>query len=361
MQFIDEAIVEVHAGNGGNGCMSFRREKHRPLGGPSGGDGGHGGDIVFIADTNLSTLLDQRYKRHYTGNNGEHGRGKDQHGRGGSIMEVRLPVGTLIFDIESDRLLCDFETAGQQFIAAKGGRGGRGNINFITPSRQAPDYAEDGRGGELRKLRLELKLLADVGVIGFPNVGKSTFIAGISKAKPKIANYPFTTLTPNLGVIRAPGRNAFVMADVPGLIPGAHKGIGLGTRFLRHVERTSVFLHMLELAEDNTRDPLKDFEQILEELTLYDEMTGNELMKKPTVVALNKVEDLELQEICLKEYAPYFKKKGIPFFVISAITGEGVEPLLHFLTDIHEKLIFRREEEKKNSSNPPSDVWSPLG
>ena len=314
MHFIDEAIIKIQAGKGGNGCIAFRREKYRPRGGPSGGNGGHGGSVILRADHNLSTLLDYRYKRHYKAPNGEHGRGKDQHGANGEDFIIKLPVGTVVYDEETGEQLCDLVKDGQTLIAAKGGNGGFGNMHYTTATRQAPDFAQPGLEGEYRELRFELKLLADVGVIGFPNVGKSTLISKLSKAKPKIADYPFTTLTPNLGVVAPPSRQSFVMADVPGLIPDAHKGTGLGIRFLRHVERTRVFLHMLELAEDSTRDPIQDYEALLKELELYDKDKGSSLFTTPTVVALNKVEDSDLQEICEEEYRAYPTKFKLKYF-----------------------------------------------
>ena len=356
MQFIDEAIIEVTAGDGGDGCVAFRREKYRPNGGPSGGNGGKGADIYLRADHNLSTLLDLHYTPQYKAQRGEHGRGRDQHGRGGSDLILRVPTGTLVYDAESGDLIVDLVEHGQTHCVAKGGRGGRGNMEFVTSTRQAPDFAEEGQPGEHLTLRLELKLLADVGVIGFPNVGKSTLIAHVSKAQPKIADYPFTTLTPNLGVVRAPGREAFVMADVPGLIEGAHQGTGLGIRFLRHVERTRVFLHLLELAEDGGRDPIRDYEVILRELELYDQSTGSALAENPMIVALNKVEDDALAEICQEEIGAYFAEREIPFFVISAHTGRGITPLLHALTDMLEdqKRQEQEGEEEEDSS------WDPL-
>jgi len=357
MRFIDETTLEVRAGKGGDGCVAFRREKYRPMGGPSGGNGGHGGDVVFVADRNLSTLLDLHYRKLYKAPHGENGRGRDQHGKNGEDERIRVPTGTILYDLETGELLADLTEDKQEFIAAEGGNGGFGNMQFTTSTRQAPDFALPGQEGTTRKLKLELKLLADVGVIGFPNVGKSTFISKVSKARPKIADYPFTTLTPNLGVVRAPGRQAFVMADVPGLIPDAHKGVGLGIRFLRHVERTRTFLHMLELSDDSTRDPIQDFEVLKRELELYDESTGSELAKKATIVALNKVEDNEIREICEQEYNDYFEQKGIPFFVISAQTGENCIPLLHALTDQIED--NRTEEEKPPQKQNIS--WNPLG
>lgn len=356
MHLIDEVVIEVFAGDGGDGCVAFRREKYRPRGGPSGGDGGKGGDVRIVTSGNLSTLLDLRYQYYYKADSGEHGRGKDQYGRGGDDKEIRVPVGTVIYDHETGEVLGDLIEEGQVLFVALGGKGGLGNMHFVTPTRQAPDFATPGQPGEHRVLRLELKLLADVGIIGFPNVGKSTLISRISKARPKIADYPFTTLSPNLGVAAPPGRNAFVVADVPGLVPGAHRGVGLGIRFLRHIERTRVFLHLLELTNLEGRDPIRDYEVIMQELTYYDEETGSSLMSNPVVVAINKVEDPELIELCEMEYGPYFRERGIPFFVISAHAGHNLIPLLHQLADIVEVNKPEMEQESTEEEKP----WSPI-
>ncbi|TNE48832.1 MAG: GTPase ObgE [Deltaproteobacteria bacterium] len=356
MHLIDEVVIQVYAGNGGNGCIAFRREKYRPRGGPSGGDGGRGGDVLLVATNDLSTLLDLRYRRHYKAKSGEHGRGKDQHGRGGQTREIRVPVGTMVYNDETGELLADLVEDGQILVAAKGGRGGLGNINFKTATRQAPEYATPGELGEEFTLRLELKLLADVGIIGFPNVGKSTLISKISKARPKIADYAFTTLSPNLGVAAPPRRDSFVVADVPGLVPGAHQGVGLGIRFLRHIERTRVFLHILELSDEPERDPIQDYEIIMNELALYEESSGSDLLSKPVVVAINKAEDLELAEICEEEYGPYFHEKGIPFFVISAKSGHNLVPLLHTLGDVLEQDKKEELEEEVEDDG----TWSPV-
>lgn len=356
MKFIDETTVYVKAGDGGNGIVAFRREKYRPMGGPCGGNGGRGGSVILKTDRNLATLLDLHYRNHYKAPRGEHGRGSDQHGKGGEDMIIRIPPGTLVYDKETGALLADLVDNNEEFIVAEGGRGGLGNMHFVTSTRQAPDFALPGDPGEERTLRLELKLLADVGVLGFPNVGKSTLISKLSRARPKIADYPFTTLTPNLGVVAPTDRNSFVMADVPGLIPDAHKGVGLGIRFLRHVERTRVFLHMLELAEDSSRDPIQDFELITKELRLYDKENDSDLAQRPVVVALNKVEDPELNEICVEEYKPWFDKKGIPFFVISAVSGEGLESMLHAVADMLDQVKKEEFEPKKEKA-----AWSPLG
>lgn len=356
MQFVDEVTIEVKAGDGGNGCTAFRREKYRPMGGPCGGNGGQGGSIVLLADHNLGTLLDLRYQRLYKGERGEHGRGKDQHGKGAEEKLIRVPTGTVVYDDDTGEVLADLVTHDQRIVVAEGGRGGLGNMHFITATRQAPDFSTEGHPGEHRMLRLELKLLADVGVIGFPNVGKSTLISRVSKAKPKIADYPFTTLTPNLGVVAVAGRSSFVMADVPGLIEGAHKGQGLGIRFLKHIERTRLFLHVLELAEDSSRDPIRDYEILSKELELYDQDKGSDLAQRKVIVAINKVEDRELVEICEEEYGPYFKERDIPLFIISAMSGEGLDPLLHALTDV---IDDAKQEEHEPAPEEP-EAWDPL-
>ncbi len=354
MQLIDEAIIEVCGGKGGDGCIAFRREKYCPHGGPAGGDGGAGGDVILIADPGLHTLLDFHYQRFYRAENGEHGRGKDQHGKRGRSIELRVPVGTLVYDAETGKLLGDLTRAGQKLIVARGGKGGKGNLNFVTPTRRAPHIATPGEKGERRTLKLELKLIADIGIIGFPNVGKSTLISKISRARPKIADYPFTTLSPNLGVVSIPGRNPFVVADVPGLIPGAHKGIGLGHRFLKHVERTRLFLHLLEYSLEPNRDPIKDFEALEKELKLYDQKFSSNLSQKRVVVALNKMDDPEIEELCREEYSPYFAERGIPFLTISALSGKGLKELLHLLADQIEKLNRTTEKSQKE------EQWTPV-
>ena len=330
MRFVDEVTVEVRGGDGGNGAVAFRREKHVAFGGPAGGDGGNGGDIVFIADTRMSTLLDLRNVLLQVGERGENGRGKDQYGKGGATMEVRVPVGTQVFDGPSGDVLADLDEPGSRFVVARGGRGGRGNIHFATPQDRAPRRAEPGEPGESRKLRLELKLLADVGLVGFPNVGKSTLIARISRARPKIADYPFTTLVPNLGVVALDEDRSCVVADIPGLVEGAADGHGLGHRFLRHVERTRVMLHIVTLDPDPDRAPLKDFDVLRRELERFDP----ELAQRPALVAVSKIDlpDVKKRVSVIKRG---MKKRGIdkvlPF---SAATGEGIEALLFAIGDV---------------------------
>jgi len=323
MQFIDEARVHVRAGKGGNGAVAFRREKFVPKGGPSGGDGGDGASVVMVVDGGLSTLLDFRYRKEYLAPSGQPGANKDKYGRGGEDLIVRVPPGTQIFDDATGDLLADLRRDGERFVVARGGKGGRGNIHFATPTDRAPRRAEPGLAGEERDLRLELKLLADVGLLGFPNVGKSSLIARVSAARPKIADYPFTTLVPNLGMVRLQGERSFVVADVPGLIEGAHRGAGLGDRFLRHLERTRVLIHLLDATAGNGRTPLRDYEALNRELRLYDPR----LAERPQIVALNKIDVPEVRRK-LKTLAAPFKRRGLKLLPVSAATGEGVPQLL---------------------------------
>ncbi len=326
MQFIDECTIDVRAGNGGNGVATFRREPFVPRGGPSGGDGGNGGSVILVADEQLATLLDLRYQKTYRAEHGEHGAGRDQYGRAGADTLVRGPVGTVVHDADSDEVLADLTAPGQRFVAAQGGAGGRGNIHFATSTNQSPTKAEPGQPGQERKLRLELKLLADAGLIGYPNVGKSTFIAAVSRARPKIADYPFTTLTPNLGVVGLPGGRSFVLADIPGLIEGASEGHGLGHRFLKHVERTRVLLHLIEVSAEPGRDPLHDYDVINRELHRY----SPELAARPQIVALSKIDLTETRE-ALPAWQKAFAARGVELHAVSAATGEGVRELLESL------------------------------
>jgi GTP-binding protein len=328
VQFVDEVLVEVRGGNGGNGAVAFRRERYIPYGGPSGGDGGNGGDVVLVTDTRLTTLLDLRYRRKVEAKSGENGRGSDMYGRGAEDVELCLPPGTQVFDAATGALIVDLAGVGERFVIAKGGRGGRGNLHFATSFDRAPRRAEPGEPGEVRQLRLELKLLADVGLLGYPNVGKSTFIAAVSRARPKIADYPFTTLTPNLGVAslddgpRGEGRN-FVIADIPGIIEGASDGAGLGLRFLKHVERTRVLLHMVTLDPDPARAPGKDFDTLLEELRRFDEA----LAGRPMIVGVSKI-DLPDVRAALPNIRRQLKRRGHTVLPFSAATGEGVREVL---------------------------------
>ncbi len=327
MKFVDEVEIAVKAGDGGRGCVSFRREKYVPKGGPDGGDGGDGGDVRVVGDPQLTTLLDLRYQRLYRGNRGQHGRGKDQHGRNGEDRVIRVPVGTLVRDAATGELMADIDTPSAGAVLAHGGTGGKGNSRFTSATRQAPRFAEPGAPGEEREYRLELRLLADVGIIGLPNAGKSTLISSVSAARPKIADYPFTTLAPNLGVV-AHGDLSFVMADIPGLIEGAHRGEGLGHRFLRHVTRTGVLVHVLDVFQPGGGDSRTDFETVNRELALFDE----ELSGKPQIVAVNKV-DLLPDRSAVTELEAFFGARSYRFCAISAVTGEGLERLKHLIAE----------------------------
>jgi GTP-binding protein len=327
MQFIDEAIIHVRAGDGGNGSAAFRREDGVPRGGPAGGDGGNGGSIVVVADPQLSSLLDYKYRRHYKAQRGEDGRNKDQYGAAGDDLTLRVPVGTVIFDDASGAPVADLAEPGAHIVLCRGGVGGRGNLHFKTPWNQAPTRAEPGTPGEERTVRLELKLLADVGLLGFPNVGKSTFIARVSRARPKIADYPFTTLTPNLGVVRLSDERHFVIADIPGLIEGASDGAGLGHQFLRHVERCRVLLHIVEgtFTTGPDRSPISDYHVIHAELARY----APELAKKPQVVVLNKTDATEPELVT--EHRRAFAAAGVELLTMSAATGAGTAAVLERL------------------------------
>ena len=323
MKFVDQVKIEVKAGDGGRGCVSFRREKFIPKGGPDGGDGGKGGSVYFVVDDALSTLLDYRYMHHLKAGNGAPGMGKNMHGKGGASLELRVPPGTLVYDDESDELLADLTASDEPLLFIAGGQGGRGNARFATSTNRAPRHAQPGIPGEVKMLRLELKLLADVGLVGLPNAGKSTLISAVSAAKPKIADYPFTTLVPNLGVVRYGSFKTMVMADIPGLISGASEGQGLGTRFLRHVERTDLFLHLVDLSFIQQGDPFDNFQMINQELQQYD--TG--LAAKPQLVVLTKIDIPEVREAA-QEIKGKFAELGFSVCEISAVTGEGLQELV---------------------------------
>ncbi len=322
VKFVDSCEVKIVAGNGGNGCVAFRREKFVPFGGPAGGDGGKGGDVIFVGDDGKTTLLDVALQRTLTAERGEHGRGKDQYGKAGKDSVIGVPVGTQGIDVATGEMLFDVDAKGKRVVVAKGGRGGRGNIHFATALDRAPRRADPGEPGQERNLRLELKVLADVGLLGFPNVGKSTFIRAVSRARPKVADYPFTTLIPHLGVV-AVGDASFVVADIPGLIPGAAEGAGLGIRFLKHVERTRVLLHLVSVDPGEGRDPVKDYEAINAELAKFDP----ELAKRPQVVAMNKGDLPDVQE-AWKKAKRKFARRGVDLRLVSAATGEGVGELM---------------------------------
>lgn len=326
MKFVDYAKIAVKAGHGGRGCVSFRREKYVPRGGPDGGDGGRGGHIIFAATQDLNTLLDLKYKKEYDAERGQHGMGKRMHGRDGKDLVVRVPVGTEIRDEGSGEILADLAADGAQIVIARGGRGGLGNSHFATPTKQVPRYAQPGEEGEERALVLELKLLADVGLIGLPNAGKSTFISVISSARPKIADYPFTTLVPNLGVVKLRAYRSFVVADIPGIIEGAHRGTGLGLQFLRHVERTSILLHLIDISDILPSDPVEDLRTINRELELY----SSDLMKKPQAVVATKM-DIAGDGERLRALETYCLTEGTDFFAISAATGKGVRKLMSYV------------------------------
>lgn len=321
--FIDSARISVRGGDGGDGAATFRREKFVPKGGPSGGDGGDGGSVILEVDEGMSTLLDFRYRHEHHAAPGEKGANKDRYGRRGDDTILRVPAGTMVYDDETGKLLGDLQKHGQRFVAARGGKGGRGNIHFATAIDRAPRHFERGTPGQERNIRLELKLLADVGLVGFPNVGKSSFIARVSAARPKIADYPFTTLIPNLGVVQLSGERSLVLADVPGLIEGAHAGAGLGHQFLRHLERTRVLIHLLEISPVPGRTPLRDYLALRRELALYDQ----KLAERAEIVVLNKA-DLPTTKAKIKTLASTFARRKLKLLVVSAATGEGVSEVL---------------------------------
>src|SRR6056297_353535 len=348
MKFVDQVRIEVKAGDGGRGCVSFRREKFIPKGGPDGGDGGKGGSVYFVVDEALSTLLDYRYLHHYRAQNGAPGKGKTMHGKKGEPLELKVPPGTLIYNAESDELLADLTRVGEPYLLLAGGQGGRGNARFATSTNRAPRHAQPGIPGEALSLRLELKLLADVGLVGLPNAGKSTLISALSAAKPKIADYPFTTLVPNLGVVPYAGFKTMVLADIPGLIEGASEGQGLGTRFLRHVERTDLFLHLVDLSGLQPGDPEENFAILNREL----EQHNPELAAKPQLVALTKLDLTEVREQ-FECYRQLFTEQGYRVFPLSAVTGEGVGDLIAALGST-------LEEARRKPASPVGSVDKPL-
>ena len=321
--FADIATITVKAGNGGNGLVSFHREKYVAAGGPDGGDGGNGGDVVLVADAQLSTLTDFRYKKIYKADNGQDGRAKKSSGKNGENILISVPAGTLVKDAESGKIIADLKKSGDRFIAAKGGRGGWGNVHFATPTRQVPKFAKPGQKTVERTLTLELKLLADVGLVGFPNVGKSTLLSAVSSARPKIANYHFTTLEPNLGVVTAGEAGSFVMADIPGSIEGANTGIGLGHEFLRHIERTRILLHIVDISGTEGRNPIEDFDIICEEMEKFNPA----LAQKPQIAVGNKM-DVLYDDSLQKEFENAMKERGIEVFFISAAAHKGTQELM---------------------------------
>jgi len=320
--FIDEVKIRVKAGDGGNGCLAFRREKFVAKGGPSGGDGGRGGDIVITANQHYNTLLHFRFNPEHKAERGRHGEGSNRTGREGASAELPVPVGTIVYDADSGELLHDFTRHGEKFTVAKGGRGGRGNARFATSTHQAPTEHEPGKPGAEMQLRLELKLLADVGLVGFPNAGKSTLISRLSAARPKIADYPFTTLEPNLGVVNLEDGRTLVMADIPGLIEGAHEGAGLGIRFLRHVERTRLLIHLVDVSEYTGRKPTDDFKVVMKELASF----SPELAAKPMIVVASKV-DVAQDQARIDSLRQLARRRKLPFHAISSVTGKGLSEL----------------------------------
>ncbi len=345
MKFVDEATIDVAAGNGGAGCASFRREKFIPFGGPNGGDGGRGGSIYAVADPNLNTLIDYRYARRHEARNGEAGRGSDQFGAAGADIVLRMPVGTILTDVDTGQVVAELLVPGEKVLICRGGDGGFGNLHFKTSTNRAPRQKTPGWPGEQKKLKLELRVLADVGLLGMPNAGKSTLIAAISNARPKIADYPFTTLHPNLGVVRVGPEQSFVVADIPGLIEGAAEGAGLGHQFLRHLQRTRLLLHLVDLAPfDDSVDPVAQAKAIVKELKKYDPA----LHAKPRWLVLNKVDMLSAEERAarVKDFTRRMRGKG-PVFEVSALTREGLEPLL--------KAVYQHVAASKNAQPAPVD------
>jgi GTP-binding protein len=324
---VDEVRITVKAGDGGNGCLAFRREKYVPRGGPSGGDGGHGGDVTMVATVHRNTLLHFRFNPEYTAQRGRHGEGSNRTGHDGERLTIQVPVGTTVFDEETGETLYDFTHDGESWLCAKGGRGGRGNARFASATHQTPTEHEDGKPGAFLRLQLKLSLLADVGLVGYPNAGKSTLISRISAARPKIADYPFTTLEPNLGVVPLPDLRSYVVADIPGIIEGAHEGRGLGVQFLKHIERTSLLVHLVDMSETG-RDPVHDFETLMTELASFNE----DLARKPMLVAASKM-DVAQDPEKVEAIKAIAEARGLPFFAISSATGEGLEALKFALAE----------------------------
>ena len=339
--FIDEARIYVKAGDGGNGCLAFRREKYVPRGGPSGGDGGRGGDVYIVANEQLNTLLHFRFNPEHKAQRGRHGEGSNCTGQDGESVVLQVPVGTVVYDADTGEKLHDFAQAGERVLIVRGGRGGKGNARFATATHQAPTEHQPGRPGQERRLRLELKLLADAGLVGFPNAGKSTLISRISAARPKIADYPFTTLEPNLGVVQLDDFRSFVVADIPGLIEGAHLGHGLGTQFLKHIERTKLLVHLVDVSEGSGREPVEDFETVMRELANFSE----DLAKKPMLVAASKMDAAQNQER-VQSLRRLAEERGLPYFEISSATGKGIEALKFAIAE-------RVLSERSTSASPP--------
>ncbi|SDK57593.1 GTPase ObgE [Natronincola ferrireducens] len=347
--FVDKAKINLKAGKGGDGAVAFRREIYVPAGGPSGGDGGKGGDIIFEVDEGMRTLMDFRYKKHYVASNGEDGKKKNMYGKDGEDLVLKVPPGTIVREEKTGLLIADLVKGGDKKIVAKGGKGGKGNVHFKSSTRQAPGFAIAGEYGDEITVVLELKLIADVGLIGFPNVGKSTILSVVTSANPKIGNYHFTTITPNLGVVKTKYGDSFVLADIPGLIEGAHEGTGLGHEFLRHVERTKLLIHVIDVAALEDRDPMEDFNKINEELKLY----SPQLSKKPQIVAANKV-DIPQGEENFKSFKEQLKNTGVEVFPISAATNRGLEELF---TYVSKKLKEAEETYREEEINEEEKIY----
>ncbi|MDN5279490.1 MAG: GTPase [Clostridiales bacterium] len=356
MKFVDEVTIEVISGKGGDGAIAFRREKFVPMGGPAGGDGGRGGDVIFEATDDLTTLYELSFTRKLKAENGQNGQPKDMIGANGKNLVVKVPVGTLVYDAETGQLLVDLDEKGQQEIIAKGGRGGRGNARFTSSVRRAPRIAEKGEPARELRLRLELKLLADVGLVGLPNAGKSTFLRSVSNARPKVADYPFTTLIPSLGIVKPEGATSFCMADIPGLIEGAHQGTGLGIQFLKHVERTRLLLHLVDTSQLDLEDVVKNYDVIMAELKAFSEELGN----KPVIVAANKMDLPDSREL-FPLFNEEMQKRGIKVFPVSGATREGVDDLLKYISSELKniqvsKTIQANEEEKVYEYLAPFEI-----
>ena len=351
MQFVDKARIIIKAGNGGDGCSSFHREKYVSHGGPDGGDGGRGGNVIFLADENMSTLLDFKFARHFRSQNGENGRGKMQFGKKGEDIIIKVPVGTRVRDLESGKIIADMNKAGREKIVLHGGRGGKGNAKFATPTRQSPRYAQNGQRTKEYEVELELMTIADVGLIGLPNVGKSTILSVVTSAKPKIANYHFTTLTPNLGVVKRYDKS-FVVADIPGLIEGAAEGAGLGHDFLRHIERTRLLVHVLDISGSEGRDPIEDYKQIRKELADY----SLKLTELPELIAANKM-DITGAEDYLEFLREELEGANVEIFPVSAATAKGFEPLLDRILALLETLPSTREFAEDDIIEAPQYDW----
>ncbi len=343
MIFVDQAKIYIKSGDGGNGCVSFRREKYVPNGGPDGGDGGKGGDIIFRVDNDLNTLYDFRHKKHFKARNGEPGKGNRMHGKNSDDLIINVPLGTIIREAETGKVIIDMAHPGMEEVLLNGGRGGKGNQHYATPTMQIPKYAQPGKSGRDLWVVLELKTIADVGLVGFPNVGKSTFLSRVTNARPKIANYHFTTLNPNLGVVDISDGKGFVIADIPGLIEGASEGVGLGHEFLKHIERTKIIVHIVDVASTEGRNPVEDINKINYELETF----NPELVKRPMVIAANKI-DVMQDDKYLLELKDEFEDKGIKVYPISAVTGQGVKELLYHIHDLlkgldDETLVYEQE------------------